>query len=56
MRSGKLVAIRPTEKRSSNNQVIWECKCDCGNTHYVPGSLISKQKVQSCGCLISKGN
>ena len=56
MRSGRLVAIRPTEKRSSNNQVIWECKCDCGNTHYVSGSLISRQKVQSCGCLISKGN
>lgn len=49
VRFGKLTAIRPTARRSST-RVIWECKCDCGNTCYVSlGDLVSGH-TRSCGC------
>lgn len=54
MKFGKLTCIRPTEKRKLRC-IIWECKCDCGNTCYVDiGSLKSGNTV-SCGCETSKG-
>lgn len=54
MRSGKLVAIKPTEQRLKGS-VIWECHCDCGNTHYVTATNIINQKIKSCGCTNSRG-
>lgn len=50
MRSGKLVAICPTEKRKHQN-VYWECQCDCGNKILVLAKYIIHQEVKSCGCL-----
>lgn len=50
-RSGMLVAIRPTEKRTRIQGVLWECKCDCGVTKLVAASEISQKGTQSCGCL-----
>lgn len=50
-RFGKLIALQPTEKRSSNNSIIWECICDCGNTHFVATNNLVSGKVSSCGCL-----
>ena len=50
MRSGKLVAIRPTLKRKDQN-VYWECQCDCGRKKLVLATNIIKQEVKSCGCL-----
>lgn len=29
-RFGKLVAIRPTDRKVGTN-IVWEMKCDCGN-------------------------
>lgn len=49
-RSGKLVAIRPTEKRSGTN-IVWQCQCDCGNTTYVASDKIHNNITKSCGCL-----
>lgn len=54
-RYGKLIAIKPTEKRSSDGRVIWECKCDCGNIYYTDTHSLQLGRVQSCGCLKSKG-
>lgn len=53
-RYGKLVAIRPTEERRFG-KVVWECKCDCGNTRYVASSELQNGHVKSCGCLRSYG-
>jgi hypothetical protein len=53
IRSGKLVAIRPTETRSSG-KVVWECKCDCGNTAYVQSTHIINGHSKSCGCYSSE--
>lgn len=49
-RFGLLVAINPTNKRSSNGSVIWECLCDCGNTTYVPAGQLTRHHTLSCGC------
>ena len=50
-RSGRLIAIRPTEKRK-NRCVVWECKCLCGNVCYVDTHDFNRGRVASCGCHI----
>ncbi len=50
-RYGRLVAIKPTDKKDTNGSTIWKCKCDCGNTVEVSISLLEKGAVKSCGCL-----
>jgi len=48
-RFGSLVAVRPTDKRQ-NTFVVWECKCDCGNTTYVTSAALIHGNTKSCGC------
>lgn len=52
---GKLTALKPTKERV-HGSVVWECKCECGNTHYASAELLLAKKVQSCGCIRSLGN
>lgn len=49
-RFGKLVAIRPTEKRISKS-VVWLCRCDCGRMSEVSCSSLMSGNTKSCGCL-----
>lgn len=51
-RFGRLVAIRPIEQKKYRN-IVWECKCDCGNTTNVSSSNLIAGHIQSCGCLAS---
>ena len=37
--------------RSKEGQVLWKCRCDCGNECIVRGTLLKNQRTQSCGCL-----
>ena len=53
-RFGKLVARRPMDMRI-NGSVVWECDCDCGNTHYASVSRLNAGRVYSCGCTKSIG-
>ena len=48
-RFGKLTAIKPTEERW-HGQVVWECKCDCGNTAFFGASRLRSGEKKSCGC------
>lgn len=48
LRFGELVAIRPIAERR-NNQIVWECACDCGNTAYVPSGHLIRGSTKSCG-------
>lgn len=50
-RFGRLVAIRPTDKRDSQHLVIWEFQCDCGNIVERTGRQVKRGDTQSCGCL-----
>ena len=52
-RFGKLVAVRSTEERKDRS-VVWECKCDCGNTVFVSSFKLTRGKRRSCGCLFAK--
>lgn len=51
---GKLTALKPIGSASYGG-VLWECQCSCGNKHIVEFSNLKTGKVQSCGCLNSKG-
>ena len=47
-RSGRLVALKPTNKRSSCGHIYWRCLCDCGKVVNMQGKHLRIQK--SCGC------
>ena len=51
---GYLTLIEDTGERRSQGNVIWKCKCDCGNiVHRSSDSLVqslTKGCVISCGC------
>ena len=51
-RFGKLIAVKPTKQKDGTN-IVWEMKCDCGNTTYVSTANLGdgKRKTKSCGCL-----
>lgn len=54
LKFGKLTVIDKTEERINDN-IVWNCKCDCGNYKKVYTNLLTQGKVKSCGCLISYG-
>jgi hypothetical protein len=47
---GRLTVIQrvPDER----GRILWECKCDCGNTSYVTSDNLSTRHTKSCGCLL----
>jgi hypothetical protein len=47
---GRLVAISPTDKRSTNGAVIWKCICHCGKTTFHEGYRVHNGTIKSCGC------
>lgn len=49
-RFGRLIAQQPSPKRSGTS-VVWECKCDCGNTAFVKSAHLCSGRIRSCGCL-----
>lgn len=50
-RFGRLIAIKPTVKRTKDRCVIWYCKCDCGKTIEVSSKSLIQGNTKSCGCL-----
>jgi hypothetical protein len=54
MRFGKLTVVADSQKRK-NSQVVWFCKCDCGNAKEVTTASLQTGKTSSCGCN-RKGN
>jgi len=49
-RFGKLTAIAPAG-HSKHGDVLWLCKCDCGNQKQATTASLRKGNVKSCGCL-----
>ena len=49
-RFGRLEVLELTEKRSCSN-IIWKCRCDCGNIHEVSTAHLKRGSIRSCGCL-----
>lgn len=50
MRFGRLV-VQKQKMRSKDRNIIWECKCECGNTTAVFGKDLKRGHTKSCGCL-----
>lgn len=48
-RFGRQIALRPCGKNKYGN-VLWLCKCDCGNQHIVASGKLVQGKSKSCGC------
>ena len=49
-RFGRLVVTGDTGRRYAGN-VIWSCRCDCGNEVDIRGASIRSGLTKSCGCL-----
>ena len=49
MRFERLMITRQSGKKG--REVLWEAKCDCGNTVIAMGTNIRNNRTQSCGCL-----
>lgn len=49
-RFGRQVAIKPCGVNKFGN-VLWECRCDCGNFHLVSQHDLVQGRSKSCGCL-----
>ena len=47
---GFLTVLKLSNNKNSQGCYYWECKCDCGNIHYVTSSNLKNKNVQSCGC------
>ena len=37
--------------RAKNGNVLWKCRCECGNECIVNGEALRNQRTRSCGCL-----
>jgi hypothetical protein len=47
---GVLTVIKLSDKRGTNNTLLWECRCNCGNIIYVHGYSLIHGHYKSCGC------
>lgn len=54
-RFNNLTVIEQTDIRRSGGDVVWKCKCDCGNITYASASELRNNRIKSCGCLKSIG-
>ncbi len=52
-RFGRLVAVKATPLRNNGN-ILWECKCDCGNIKRVRAHVLRCGDTRSCGCLVKE--
>jgi len=48
-RFGRLVVSHDTGERK-HRQVVWHCRCDCGNEVNVVGYDLTSGRTTSCGC------
>ena len=48
--SGRLLVLYECG-RAKNGEVLWKCRCECGNECVVRSSQLKNQDTQSCGCL-----
>lgn len=44
----RLMVIRRVNNKG--REAVWECECDCGNTHEVMGRNLRNGTTKSCGC------
>ena len=47
---GRLTVLYDTGENTTQRNIIWHCKCDCGNECNIPGRQLTSGKTTSCGC------
>jgi hypothetical protein len=47
---GRLTVLRQTNKRSQRN-IVWLCRCECGQRTETTGRYLRSGHTRSCGCL-----
>lgn len=52
LRFGRLLVIEEGPRHPITRRVLWNCKCDCGNTKLADGVYLRSGHVKSCGCLV----
>jgi len=50
---GRLTVLGRTDQHKSGN-IIWACRCDCGQEHGVVSTSLRSGRTRSCGCLRSE--
>lgn len=48
---GKLTVIEELPERSNQGNIIWLCRCECGNLIKVPTNSLTTGNTSSCGCI-----
>lgn len=48
---GRLTALYPLGKLSRRRNIVWRCRCDCGNEVDVASDDLTTGNTRSCGCL-----
>lgn len=50
LRFGRLTVLGQSEKRSANRNILWRCRCDCGNIVEMARDKLITGNSTSCGC------
>lgn len=50
LRFGRLLVISDSGRRNNHREVIWSCRCNCGEVVDKTSSTLSAGKSKSCGC------
>ncbi|MEE0800422.1 MAG: AP2 domain-containing protein [Gemmiger sp.] len=51
---GQLEAEEPTDARTPDGDVIWRCRCGCGNVVEVSSRDLLRGRKQDCGCGLNR--
>jgi hypothetical protein len=51
IRFGRLIVGSHVGSSANDQQALWRCHCDCGNTTIVRAGHLNSGHTQSCGCL-----
>lgn len=50
VRFGRWTVLHPEQERAPDRQIIWLCRCDCGNERRVKAGALRSGLSSSCGC------
>lgn len=50
-RFGRLTVVERGGRTPSGRNVMWRCRCDCGQERTVVSSVLTRGESASCGCL-----
>lgn len=55
LKFGRLTVLCDSGMRNKNRNIIWRCRCDCGNISNVCGSNLLTGHSVSCDCFKREG-